>query len=273
MKLTVITRMAFITTSVAVVCGVGLAGIATGTVGHRPRHRFSYKGSGHSSYASTGQACFGATWQGTGAWNTDYKLTNPDVQGGIDTTTDKDSSGYSWDLGEVASGADCALELLRVPGDKPIGGATWNRGFTRLGANGNDVYTAPNQAPVSTTCTKAQIEHAGAGSVTGGMTIRQKGSSIVFVMTLGVPNDPCGAYSAPGLAVPGGKVGAFLTSESVAVPRAVFEKDGKVTITISSDPKQGSKANCGVHADPPSVVTCSQTGVWQGTLTLRQGRS
>jgi hypothetical protein len=106
---------------------------------------------GRSTYTTTGQACFGATWQGTGAWNTDYRLTNPAPGQGVDTTTDKDSSGYGWD------------------------------------------------------------------------------------------------------------------------PRTVFEKDGKVTITISSDPRQGSRPNCGVQADPPSKVSCSQTGAWQGTLTLRQG--
>jgi hypothetical protein len=97
------------------------------------------------------------------------------------------------------------------------------------------------------------------------------GRGRVFVMTLDLPTVNCGAYSAPGLAVAGGKVGTFLTSDSVAVPRTVFEKDGKVTITISSDPKQASKPNCGVHADPPSKVSCWQTGAWQGTLTLRQG--
>jgi hypothetical protein len=271
MKLAVITRLTIIATGAAIVCGLGLAGIATGTASHRPRHRSPYKGSGHSSYETTGQACFGATWQGTGAWNTDYKATVPAPGQGVDTTTDKDSSGYSWDLSEVASGADCALELLRFPGSKPTGGASWNRGFTRLGANGHDVYTAPDQPPVSTTCTKAKIEHAGSASVTGDMSIKLKGSSIIFVMSLDLPIVDCGAYSAPGQDVPGGKVGAFLSSDSVAVPRAVFEKDGKVTITISSDPKHGSKPNCGVHADPPSTVTCSQSGAWQGTLTLRQG--
>jgi hypothetical protein len=261
MKLAVITKSTIIATAAAAVCGLGLAGIATGAVSHRPRHRSPYRGSGHSTYDTTGQACFGATWQGTGAWNTDYESTSPAPGQGVDTTTDKDSSGYSWDLGEV----------LRVPGDKPVGGATWNRGFTRLGAKGLDVYTAPNQAPVSTSCTKAQIDHAGSASVTGDMTIKLKGSSIVFTMSLDLPTTGCGAYSAPGVAVPGGKVGTFLTSDSVAVPRTVFEKDGKVTITVSSDPNQGAKANCGVHADPPSTVTCSQTGAWQGTLTLRQG--
>ncbi len=270
MKLTIITRLTIIATGAAILCGLGLAGIATGTVSHHPRHRSSYKGSGHSTYEATGQACFGATWQGTGAWNTDYTATGPAPEQGVDTTTDKDSSGYSWDLGEVAPGADCALELLRLPGNKPVGGAAWNRGFTRLGANGKDVYTAPNQAPVSTICTNAQIDHAGS-SVTGGMTIKLRGSSIVFVMSLDLPTVECGAYSRPGGAVPGGTVGSFLASDSVAVPRAVFEKDGKVTVTISSDPKQGSKSNCGAQAVPPNTVTCSQTGAWQGTLTLRQG--
>jgi len=272
MKWSVITRLTIIATGAAIVCGLGLAGIATGKVNHHPGHRSPFNGSGHSRYESTGQACFRAAWEGSGTWNTNYMESAPEVDGsGNDTTTDKDSSSYSWHLGEVESGADCALELLRFPGAKPSGGAVWNLGFTRITANGQDEYTAPNQAPVSTNCSQTETDHARAAAVTGNMSIKRKGSAIVFVMSTDLPTDNCGAYSAP-RAVAGGKLGPFLLSDSVAVPRKVFEKDGEVKIKISSDPKHGPQGNCGLQpAEPPPTVTCSQAGSWQGTLTLRQG--
>jgi hypothetical protein len=273
MRLSVITRATVIAAS-AGLAGLGIAGVATGSVAHHavrhpPSHRPAYHGSGHSSYDRTGQACFGATWQGTGAWNTSYLQTIPDPPNGDDVTNDKDSSGYSWDLGEHMTGAECALELLRVPHDKPVGGASWDRGFVRLQAKGDDVYTEAGEPPVTTQCSKARTERPGT-TATGGMTIKTRGTSIIFVMNLFFPSVECGAYSAPGQSVSGGKVGNFLTSESVAVPRSVFEHDGTVSITISSDSTQGGRSNCGVHAPSPTTVTCSQNGAWQGTLTLRQ---
>jgi hypothetical protein len=270
MRVSVITRTAVGATGAVVLAGLGIASVAAGSVAHRrPAHKRAYHGSGRSSYDRTGQACFGATWQGTGAWNTDYLLTVPNPPNGNETTSDKDSSGYSWDLQDRAVDAGCALELLRVPHNKPVGGASWNRGFVRLQAKGDDVYTQPDEPPVTTTCSKARTERPGT-TATGGMTIKTRGTSIIFVMSLSFPSVECGAYSAPGESVSGGKVGHFLTSESVAVPRSVFEQDRTVTINISSDSTQGGRSNCGVHAPSPTTVTCTQTGAWQGTLTLRQ---
>lgn len=268
-----VTRLTIIAAGAAIVCGLSLAGIATGKANHRPGHRAPFSGSGHSSYKSTGQACFRAGWKGSGTWNTDYKITSPGINGqGTVTTTEKDASSYSWHVGELASGAFCNLELLRFPGSKPSGGATWNLGLTKINADGQYEYTAPDQAPVSTNCNQSATDNVRKQQLAGLMTVKRKGSAIVFVMSTSMPSDSCGAYSGPGTSVPGGKVGPFMVSDSVAVPRTVFEEHGEVKIMISSASKNGPKPNCGVKPDPPATVTCSQSGAWQGTLTLWQGR-
>jgi hypothetical protein len=66
---------------------------------------------------------------------------------------------------------------------------------------------------------------------------------------------------------------AVVVSTSVNVPKTVFEHASKVVITISSDPAHGPKPNCGVvgASGGEQTVNCSQTGDWQGQLTLYEG--
>ncbi len=252
-----------------------VAGPAVGKK-HAPKKHGSkkhYTASGHGTYESTGQACFGAKWVGTGGWTTSYKETTVEPNVGTTTDTFDGDSSYSWDESQAASGADCALELLKFPGSKPTGGATWNAGHARIGSKGREVETFPSSPTVTTPCTKSVTQPAsGGGFSAGGMVLESKGSSLVFEVNLGFPSRDCD-YGFPGDAVPQGKVGDFLESTSVKVPKTVFEHAHKVVIAISSDPKHGAKPNCGVQ--PASIgdrtVKCSQSGVWQGTLTLYEG--
>jgi hypothetical protein len=256
--------------AVGAALGLVLAGPAIGKKSAPPK---SYKGSGRSTYYSEDQACFGAKWSGTGGWHTSYKETNSNVN--ADPTSDKidGDSSYSWEESAVNDEADCSLELLK--GYRPSGGAIWDGGHARMGASGSETETfAPPTTPPSLTtpCSHSVIQTAGSGGVGGGgMKVKREGSSFVFVVTLAVPTVDCD-YSYPGSELPGGKVGNFTQSSSVKVPISEFERYSKVTITISSDPKEGPKPNCGIPSSPGPDITveCSQTGKWQGTLTLYQ---
>ena len=166
-----------------------LAGTAVGRKHAAKKH---YTSSGHGTYESTGQACFGAKWAGTGGWKTSYKETTTVTNVGTTTDTANGHSSYSWDVSEVAGGAACALELLKVPGDKPTGGATWNRGHVRIGSTGSEVQTFPTAPTVTTPCTESMTEPAsGGGFSPGGMVLESKGSSLVFKVDLGFPGQGC----------------------------------------------------------------------------------
>jgi hypothetical protein len=256
-----------------------LAGPAVGKQHAPKKHapKKHYTSSGHGTYESTGQACFGAKWAGTGGWKTSYKRTTIETNVGTTTDTLDGDSSYSWDERAVAGGADCALELLDFPGSKPSGGATWNKGSVRIGSSGQEVLTFPNAPTVKTPCTESVTKPpSGGGFSSGDMVLESKGSSLVFEINLGFPTEGCD-YGFPGDAVPQGKVGDFLESTSVKVPKTVFEHSRKVAITISSDLKHGPKPNCGVvpastvSSGSSSTVKCSQSGAWQGTLTLYEG--
>jgi hypothetical protein len=249
---------------------------AGAAVGKKHPAKKSYTSSGHGTYESIGQACFGAKWAGTGGWKTSYEETTIETNVGTSTDTFSGDSSYSWDESAVAGGADCALELLKIPGDKPAGGASWNKGYVRIGAKGNEVQTFPTSPTVTTPCSKAVTEHPGQFA-SGNMVLKSSGSSVVFEINLGLPGEGCD-YGFPGQAAPGGKVGGdFLGSTSVKVPKTVFEHARTVAITISSDPSHGPLPNCGVRpastvsSGSSSTVKCSQTGAWQGTLTLSEG--
>jgi hypothetical protein len=110
-----------------------LAGPAIGKK-HAPKKH--YTSSGHGTFESTGQACFGAEWAGTGGWKTSYERTTIETNVGTTTDTFDGDSSYSWDERAVAGGAERALELLKFPGSKPSGGATWNKGYVRIGSSG-----------------------------------------------------------------------------------------------------------------------------------------
>jgi hypothetical protein len=241
----------------------------------------SYTSSGHGTYESLGQACFGAKWAGTGGWSTSYKQTTTETNVGMSTDTFGGDSSYSWDERAVAGGADCALELLKIPGNKPTGGASWNEGYVRIGTKGSEVQTFPTSPTVTTPCSKAVTEHPSTFA-SGDMVLQSKGSSLVFEINLGLPVAGCDAAFPdglfPGEAVPEGKVGGdFLGSTSVKVPKTLFEYARTVAITISSDASHGSLPNCGVvpattvSSGSSSTVKCSQAGAWQGTLTLSEG--
>jgi len=101
-----------------------------------PRKR-SYTSSGQGTYQSTGQACFGAKWAGTGGWKTSYENTTTETNVGTTTDTVNGDSSYSWDESDVSAGAACALELLKYPGSKPTGDAFWNKGYVRIGSSGS----------------------------------------------------------------------------------------------------------------------------------------
>lgn len=264
-KLTVVLACA------VVLCACLLAGAA---IAKKTTTKKPFTPSGSGTYEKTGQACFGAKWAGTGGWSTSYQqsVVTPNV--GTSTTTYKGESSYSWDESAVAGGADCALELLKEPGSKPSGGATWNKGYARVGSQGSEVETFPTSPTVTTPCSQAASKPpSGGGFASGDMVVQSQGSTVVFEVTLGLPGEDCD-YGFPGDAVPGGSVrGAFLTSTSVKVPKTVLEHASKVVIVISSDPKSGPKPNCGEPSGSSHgvTVTCSQTGAWQGTLTLYEG--
>jgi hypothetical protein len=271
-------KLAVIVTGVFAAATVLLAGSA---VGKKPTAKKSYTSSGQGTYQSTGQACFGAKWAGTGGWSTSYEQTITETNVGTSTDTFSGDSSYSWDERAVAGGADCALGLLKIPGDKPNGGASWNEGYVRIGMKGSQVQTFPASPTVTTPCDKAVTEPP-TKFASGDMVLKRSGSSLVFEIDLGLPAEGCDAGFAngvfPGEAVPGGKVaGDFVESTSVKVPRDVFEHARTVKITISSNPNHGSLPNCGVapattvSSGSTSTVKCSQTGAWQGTLTLSEG--
>jgi hypothetical protein len=271
-------KLAVVLTGVFAAATLLLAGPA---VGKKPAAKKSYTSSGRGTYESTGQACFGAKWAGTGGWSTSYKQTVTETNVGTSTDTFSTDSSYSWDERAVAGGADCALGLLKIPGDKPIGGASWNEGYVRIGMKGNRVQTFPSSPTITTPCDKSVSEHPSTFA-SGDMVLSSKGSSLVFEINLGLPTADCDAAFPngifPGEAVPGGKVGGdFLGSTSVKVSKTVFEHARTVKITISSDPNHGSLPNCGVvpastvSSGSSSTVKCSQTGAWQGTLTLSEG--
>jgi hypothetical protein len=258
----------------AIVAGTFL--LAGAAVGKKPRPKKSYTSSGNGTYESTGQACFGAKWAGTGGWSTSYKRTEIETNVGTTTDTFSGDDSYSWDESAVEAGADCGLSLLK--GYKSSGGAFWNRGYVRGETKGNRVQTFPQDSPptITTPCYKSGHYRAG-----GSMVLKsQAGSSFVFEITVEAPGgcDTSPPGIAPGSAVPGGKVrGDFDESTSVKVPKTVFEHARTVAITISSDPAHGPLPNCGVEpatyvsSGATTTVKCTQTGAWQGTLTLYEG--
>ena len=263
-------RLVVVFVTLGAVLGLVLAGPAIGK--KKPSPPKSYKGSGRSTYDSEDQACFGAKWAGTGGWHTSYNESNPKSIDVISDVFNGDSS-YQWHESASAIDAECALELLK--GYKPSGGAIWDAGQATMGASGKETEVLYESDPPSTTtsCRHSVTEKAGTEGVAGGgMTLKREGSSFVFTVTLAVPTVDCD-YSYPGAAVPGGKVGNFLQASSAKVPISEFERYSKVTVTISSDGKDGPKPNCGVPSSevpPGATLKCSQTGKWQGTLTLYQ---
>jgi hypothetical protein len=241
----------------------------------RERAKKSYTSSGQGTYESTGQACFGAKWAGTGGWTTSYKQTITATNVGTSTDTFSGDSSYSWDEREVEGGAACAVELLKIPGDKPSGGASWNEWYVRIGTKGNDVQTFPTSPTITTPCSKAVTEPP-TKFASGDIVLKSHGSSLMFEINLGLPGEDCDAAFPngifPGEAVSGGKVGGnFFGSTSVEVPKTAIEHARTVSITISSDPNHGGLPNCGVvsattvSSGSSSTVKCSQTGAWQGS--------
>ena len=110
-----------------VVTGAITAGslLPAGTaVGRKHAAKKHYTSSGHGTYESTGQACFGAKWAGTGGWKTSYKETTTVTNVGTTTDTANGHSSYSWDLSKVAPRFPWSRLLTRLPGDKPTGSAT-----------------------------------------------------------------------------------------------------------------------------------------------------
>ena len=141
----------------------------------------------------------------------------------------------------------CALRLFKVPGDKPTGGATWNRGHVRIGSTGSEVQTFPTAPTVTTPCTESMTEPAsGGGFSAGGMVLDSKGPSLVFKVDLGFPGQGCD-YGFHGEAVPLGKV----CWRFPRIDQRQGAQDGVRTLPegrhhVSSDPTHGPKPNCGV---------------------------
>lgn len=263
-----------LTALAAVVLGIGLFAAASAS-GKTHRHRSSYKTHGSSDeFETQGQACFTASWEGHGGWSTDYTAKFIGTDNTPGTIKDDDSSSYSQDVHQrPTAGVGCALFLVR--GVHPSGGAIFTAGFVRLNAIQDDTQTGGEEPPVDDTCSKGLITHATGSGPVGSFTTKRKGSSLVFQVTVGLGNSPdCGGYWLPGGRAPGG-LSRFnwLESDSTAVPIRAIEHAQKISITVSSDPSHGGLPNCGITDSPGT--TCSQTGAWQGTLTLtlaRQGR-
>ncbi len=267
----------------AVVFGcVALLIVGSGTAvgkSHSPfrRHPPAYTTHGHSNiYARNGEVCFEATWTGSGDWRTNYNSTSS-YGNSSETIADKDSWGYGWHLGEVYAGAACAMTVLA--GKVGNAGTTFNRGSLQDNATLKDVDTVSNGSGPPTTTTYTC--NPGASSTTkvdgleGSFGAILRHSSIVFegsvtISPTGCPTGP--SVDAPGDTGPGTAVqGApailnFFEKDSPTIPVSVFERAKSVSIPFGRSSE--SRPNCGVTAQPNVNVTCTQTGSWEGTLTL-----
>jgi hypothetical protein len=254
---------------------LSLAGLFAGSaIGKKHPPKKHYTASGHGTYESTDQACFGAKWSGTGGWHTSYKESTTNDTADMTSDTIIGNSSYSWDEYYAAIDAQCGLRLLK--GYAPSGGAFWSAGHARMGASGEETQTFKDAPTTTTKCDKSVSKKVSNENFSpGGMKLKREGASLEFTVSLDLPLANCD-YSFPGQAVPGGKVGDFTEATSIKVPTKVFEHSSKVSVTISSDGKQGPKPNCGIAASSipsGSTVKCTQTGNWQGMLTLYEGKS
>jgi hypothetical protein len=264
------------------VAAVGVAIAAGAADGHTSaaarqnsprRHKPSaYKSLGHSNiYKSEGQVCFVATWKGNGGWSTDYHSTSTGpAPGQSSSTTDQDSSSYSWDAKPAPHAGVCAFDVIE--GYKPHPSDSFDAGFLRLAVMGDDRSEATNTAPIHETCSKSLITHGDGSHGTGGFTSQIRGSSLVFTATVFLGQTPavqsgCATYALPGSF---GGDGNFLSASSVPVPIALFKTARTVSVTLSSDPSQVPHPNCGLPTTPlaGSHVDCTEQGSWQGTLTF-----
>ena len=97
-------KLAVVVTGAIAAGSLLLAGTAVGRKHAAKKH---YTSSGHGTYESTGQACFGAKWAGTGGWKTSYKETTTVTNVGTTTDTANGHSSYSWDVSEVEAACVC----------------------------------------------------------------------------------------------------------------------------------------------------------------------
>jgi hypothetical protein len=250
--------------AIVAMCVVALgAGIAAG----RPRPK-PYTPHGSSDlFAVNGQVCISADFAGHGGWTTNYHETYVSTDNQPGTIDDKSSASFSWQVEQHGIDADCALTLLR--GVQTHGGGTvFNGGFTRYSENVNDVNTPALPPPVTYSCSKGIIAHASSGSADSMLKITRQGASLVFTATVELPSAPCGGEnSEAGTPVVGGKIGGdWFTASSAKVPISLLEHVKSMTVSVASASNNGGLPNCGVSS---SNVKCSQTGAWQGTITLK----
>jgi hypothetical protein len=265
----------------AAIVGVGVGvGAADGQTARAAKHKpagkhkpSAYHAKGHSNiYATDGQVCFLATWQGNGGWSTDYRSTSTGpAPGQSASATDQDSSSYSWDAKSAPRAGVCGF--LLIEGFKPHPIESFDAGFLRLAIMGDDKSEATNTTPTHETCNKALITHGSGGQATGSFTSKVRGNSLVFDATVDLGEAPtvqsgCATYALPGSL--GVARGAFLAASSVAVPIAVFKTARSVSVTLSSDPSSVPHPNCSLPTRPRAgaQVNCTEQGSWQGTLTF-----
>ena len=112
------------------------------------------------------------------------------------------------------------------------------------------------------------VGSTGASSVVSGSgyTVTKQHVSLVFGLHLFVPAGlKCNPQVFPAAFPDSG--GSWFTASSVPVPESVFEKFAEVMVTVSADPANKPKANCGLPAGDGS---CSEDGAWQGELTFKR---
>jgi hypothetical protein len=174
---------------------------------------------------------------------------------------------------------------------RPQGYGDFYGGESRIGWQVNDVFESgvPGQPPVTTKCDEAvTVAMAATHPPTNGGSydVVVRHSDVVFKISLDLPlltkaqalKCPI-SYSWPG-SVPGGQIGNhgpglndWLQASSAAVPISAFDTAKQVVVAISSDRTRGPQPNCGVNATNAPGVKCSQSGSWQGQLTLPRARN
>jgi hypothetical protein len=261
--------------AVVAMCAGAAEGHTASTARHKPAGKHKprgYKTKGHSNiYADDGQVCFLSTWEGNGGWSTSYHSTSTGpAPGQSASTTDHDSSSYSWDAKPASRAGVCGFILIE--GSKPHPIESYDAGFLRLSVVGDDKSESTNSAPIHETCSKSLITHGSGGQGTGSFTSQVRGNSLVFTATVFLGEAPtvqpgCATYALPGSL---GTGGSFLTATSGAVPISVFRTARTVSVTLSSDPSRVPHPNCSLPTGPSggTHVECTEKGSWQGTLTF-----
>jgi hypothetical protein len=228
----------------------------------KPSHKKPYKVIGHVSkktLANEGGAwCFGAAWKGDGGWSYDSKTATQDGEY-VDHENDQDSGHYSWDIDQ---GRHATSGLCRYAATlKPVGLFTFTNGSARTGWKVDDVTyeVGPGAAaPVTTSCASGAIKPASGLEAIAKANVSH--SSITFSVTPdAAPISACGTVHPFTLE---------WDATSAAIPISTFDTAKEIVITIS--PRSRITPNCGIKSPD---TTCSESGIWQGTLTLTRARN